>query len=217
MTPQTDRPIGARELYLIDSGGQYEDATTDVTRTVWTGGGAVPAAWRSQFTRVLKGMIALCTARFPEGVTGHRLDALARNALWQAGLDYDHGTGHGVGSVLSVHEGPVNISGVHRPVAVAEGMVVSDEPGFYQPGSHGIRIENLLLAVRAELPDAVKPFLQFETLTLAPIDRSCIEAGLLDAGERDWIDAYHRRVSDEIGPLLEPDAAAWLQGVCAGL
>jgi Xaa-Pro aminopeptidase len=214
-TPHSDRAIGARELYLIDSGGQYEDATTDVTRTVWTGGGVVPDAWRSQFTRVLKGVIALCTARFPQGVTGHRLDALARNALWQVGLDYDHGTGHGVGSVLSVHEGPVSISAVHRPVAVAEGMVVSDEPGFYQPGSHGIRIENLLLVVRADLPAAIKPFLAFETLTLAPIDRACIDVGLLDAGERKWLDAYHRRVVEEIGPELEGEAAEWLREACA--
>jgi Xaa-Pro aminopeptidase len=217
VTPETDRAIGPRELFLIDSGGQYDDGTTDVTRTIWTGGGEVPRAWRDQFTRVLKGMIALATASFPEGVTGHRLDALARDALWRAGLDFDHGTGHGVGSSLSVHEGPVSISPVHRPVPIREGMVVSDEPGYYEPGSHGIRIENMLLVVRAAFVGAVKPFLTFETLTLAPIDRACIEVGLLTGDERAWIDAYHARVLALVGPSLEGAARAWLGEACAPL
>ncbi len=216
-TPETDRAIGARELYLIDSGGQYDDGTTDVTRTVWTGGGPVPEAWRDQFTRVLKGMIALATATFPDGVTGHRLDALARDALWRAGLDYDHGTGHGVGSVLAVHEGPANISAVHRPVPIREGMVLSDEPGFYEPGSHGIRIENLLLVVPAAFAHAAKPFLGFETLTLAPIDRACIVPALLTEAERVWLDGYHARVLGEIGPELEAPARAWLAEACGPL
>ena len=214
VTPATDRVIGMRELYLIDSGGQYDDGTTDITRTVWTGGGAVPPAWMDQFTRVLKGMIALCTASFPEGVTGHRLDALARDALWRAGLDYDHGTGHGVGSVLSVHEGPVNISATYKPVPMREGMVVSDEPGFYQPGSHGIRIENLLLVGRAEFAFSTRQFLNFETLTLAPVDRSCIDTSLLDKDERRWLDGYHARVFSEIGPLLDGEVRNWLARAC---
>ena len=213
-TPETDRHIGERELFLIDSGGQYDNGTTDVTRTVWTGGGEVPAAWKDQFTRVLKGMIAICTASFPDGVTGHRLDALARDALWRAGLDYDHGTGHGVGSVLAVHEGPANISAVHRPVPIAEGMVLSDEPGYYEPGSHGIRIENLLLVVRAEFANAKRPFLAFETLTLAPIDRRCIEKSLLDDEELRWLDDYHARVLREIGPGLESGERDRLAAMC---
>ena len=216
-TPESDRLIGERELYLIDSGGQYDDGTTDVTRTVWTGGGAPPAAWRDQFTRVLKGMIRLATASFPDGVTGHQLDALARDALWRAGLDYDHGTGHGVGSVLSVHEGPASISAVHRPVSIMAGMVMSDEPGYYEPGSHGIRIENMLLAGPRAFEASVKPFLGFETLTLAPIDRTMIDAGLLEYHERDWVDAYHARVLAEIGPRLDEQARAWLVRACAGL
>ena len=214
-TPESDRTIGARTLYLIDSGGQYVDGTTDVTRTIWTGGGEPPAAWRGQFTRVLKGMIRIATASFPEGVTGHRIDALARDALWRAGLDFDHGTGHGVGSVLSVHEGPVSISAVHRPVPIKEGMVVSDEPGYYLPGSHGIRIENMLLAVPRAFEGAVKPFLGFETLTLAPIDRTMIDVSLLERDEREWLDGYHARVLGEIGPELDDEARGWLSGACA--
>lgn len=217
-TEASDRPIQADELYLIDSGGQYEMGTTDVTRTVWTGPGPVPDAIRDQFTRVLKGHVALAAAAFPQGVTGHRLDALARAALWQVGLDYDHGTGHGVGSVLSVHEGPISISAVYRPQPFETGMVVSNEPGFYLPGSHGIRLENLLLVVEAAFEGTARPFLRFETLTLAPFDRRCIEAALLTPDERAWIDAYHARVLAELGPALaDPAARDWLAGSCRPL
>jgi Xaa-Pro aminopeptidase len=217
VTPETDRRINADEVYLIDSGGQYEDGTTDVTRTVWTGPAAAPDELRARATMVLQGHIALAAAVFPVGTAGIHLDALARRALWAAGLDYDHGTGHGVGSYLSVHEGPASISRASKPVPIAEGMVLSDEPGFYLPGAYGIRLENLLLVQPAALPDATKPFLRFETLTLAPFDRELIDVTLLDAVERAWIDAYHARVLAEIGPALPPDAAAWLQAACAKL
>ena len=213
----TDRAIRPGELFLIDSGGQYACGTTDITRTVWIGQHDTPTpAVREQFTRVLKGMIALSTVTFPEGVTGHRLDAIARAPLWRAGLDFDHGTGHGVGSVLGVHEGPVSISPVHRPVKVESGMIISNEPGYYEPGSHGIRIENLVLA-RAEpvRPNQVKPFLGFETLTLAPIDRRCVEASLLERDERAWLDLYHGRVLREIGPFVGGATRDWLERACA--
>ncbi len=216
-TEATNRAIGADELFLIDSGGQYDCGTTDVTRTVWTGTGEAPPELRDQFTRVLKGHIALAVAVFPEGVTGHRLDALARQPRRQAGLDFDHGTGHGVGSVLSVHEGPINISPVHRPATLEAGNVVSDEPGYYLPGSHGIRLENLLLVREAAIGGATKRFLAFETLTLAPFDRRCIEMRLLDVAEREWVDAYHARVLDEIGPLLDEPTREWLAACCAPL
>ncbi len=172
---------------------------------------------REQFTRVLQGHIALATLRFPEGVGGPHLEAFARRALWQAGLDYDHGTGHGVGSYLSVHEGPASLSRAGRPVPLAPGMILSDEPGYYEPGAYGIRLENLLLVQRAEGLGARKPFLQFETLTLAPFDRRLIEPGLLAAEERAWVDAYHARVLAEVGPKLDDRARAWLAAACAPL
>ena len=216
VSEQTDRAIRPDELFLIDSGGQYACGTTDITRTVWTGPGDAPLAIREQFTRVLKGMIALSTIIFPEGVTGHRLDAIARAPLWRAGLDFDHGTGHGVGSVLGVHEGPVSISPVHRPVKVESGMIISNEPGYYEPGSHGIRIENVILArPEPERVRQVKPFLGFETLTLAPIERRCVDVSLLERDERAWLDAYHARVYREIGPALDVAARLWLERVCA--
>ena len=215
-TAESNRPINANEIYLIDSGGQYLDGTTDVTRTIWTGPDAPPAALRNQYTRVLKGHIAIATAVFPQDVAGVRLDAFARAALWQVGLDYDHGTGHGVGSYLSVHEGPISISPHLRPAVLAEGMIVSNEPGYYLPGSHGMRIENLLLIRAADLPSA-KPFLRFEDLTLAPYDRVLIDVSLLRDDERAWIDAYHARVLHEVGPNLPPDVAAWLTASCAPL
>ncbi len=216
-TEASNRPIRGGEVFLIDSGAQYECGTTDITRTVWMGSAEAPEGLREQFTRVLKGHIAIATAVFPEGTTGHRLDALARVSLWQAGLDFDHGTGHGVGSLLSVHEGPINISPVFRPAPLEAGNVVSDEPGFYLPGSHGIRIENLLLVKEAPIPAATKRFLLFETLTLAPIDRRCIDTRLLDVAERAWVDAYHARVWREVGPQLVESAKAWLQAACAPL
>ena len=152
VTEETNRPIRPNEVYLIDSGAQFPDGTTDITRTVWTGPGEPPAALREQVTRVMKGHIAIATLVFPHGVGGAHLDAFARRALWQVGLDYDHGTGHGVGSYLSVHEGPVSLSRLARPVPIEAGMILSNEPGYYLPGAHGIRLENLLLVQQAELP-----------------------------------------------------------------
>ena len=217
VTPESDRPIRSNEVYLIDSGAQYLDGTTDVTRTVWTGPGTPPATLRERFIRVLQGHIALATLRFPEGVSGPHLEAFARRALWQAGLDYDHGTGHGVGSYLSVHEGPASLSRAGRVVPLAPGMILSDEPGYYEPGAYGIRLENLLLVQAAEGLGARKPFLRFETLTLAPFDRKLIEPGLLTAEERAWLDLYHARVVAEVGSGLEQDARAWLERACAPL
>ena len=214
VTPESDRPIRSDEVYLIDSGAQYLDGTTDVTRTVWTGPGTPPAELRERFTRVLQGHVALATLRFPDGVSGPHLEAFARRKLWQIGLDYDHGTGHGVGSYLSVHEGPASLSRAGRVVPLAPGMILSDEPGYYEPGAYGIRLENLLLVQAAEGLGARKPFLRFETLTLAPFDRRLIEPRLLAAAERAWLDAYHARVLEEVGPKLDREARAWLERAC---
>ena len=217
VTPETDRRIGANEVYLIDSGAQYLDGTTDVTRTIWTGPEEAPLELRERFTRVMKGHIAIATLVFPQGVAGAHLDGFARAALWQVGLDYDHGTGHGVGSYLSVHEGPVSLSRAGRPVPLAPGMILSNEPGYYLPGSYGIRLENLLLVRPAELADALKPFLCFETLTLAPFDRRLLALELLTAQEIAWLDIYHARVLAEVARGLEPDVRAWLKRVCRPL
>jgi Xaa-Pro aminopeptidase len=217
-TPESNRPIHPDECFLLDSGGQYLDGTTDITRTLFTGPGPAPATLRERYTRVLQGHIALGTARFPRGVAGPHLDALARRPLWDLGLDYDHGTGHGVGSFLSVHEGPVAFSRAAKVVALAPGMILSNEPGYYLPGAYGIRIENLLLVQEAATrPDQQKPFLDFETLTLAPYAQALIEPALLTAAERAWIDAYHARVLAEIGPLCDPATAAWLARECRPL
>lgn len=209
-TPATNRRLEPGTLYLLDSGAQYLDGTTDVTRTVAIG---VPSAeMRERFTRVLKGHIALATARFPQGTTGSQLDPLARHALWQAGLDYDHGTGHGVGSYLGVHEGPHRISKVPNTVALKPGMIVSNEPGYYKTGAYGIRIENLVVVVEAPTPPGgERPLLGFETLTLCPIDRALVEPSLLSGDEIAWLDAYHARVRETIGPLVEPEVRAWLE------
>ena len=217
VTEASNRAIKPNEVYLIDSGAQYLDGTTDITRTIWTGPGSAPDDISERVTRVLKGHIAIASAIFPQGVSGAHLDAFARHALWQIGLDYDHGTGHGVGSFLSVHEGPVSISRAARPVPIAAGMILSDEPGYYLPGAYGIRLENLLLVQPAEIAGALKPFLRFETLTLAPFDRALIRTDLLDPGELAWLDAYHARVLAEIGPHLPPETAAWLTQACAPL
>ena len=217
VTPETDRPLRANEAYLVDSGAQYPDGTTDITRTVWTGPDMPPDELRDRFTRVLKGHISLATALFPQGVAGPHLDAFARRSLWQAGLDYDHGTGHGVGSYLSVHEGPVSLSRAGRMVPLAPGMILSDEPGYYLPGAYGIRLENLLMVRVAERPAAKKPFLEFETLTLAPFDQRLIDPALLTAEERRWIDEYHARVLAEVGPALDGPARDWLAAACAPL
>ena len=213
-TPETDRPLREDETYLVDSGAQYPDGTTDVTRTVWTGPGTPPAELRDRFTRVLQGHIAVAAALFPAGVCGPHLDALARRALWQAGLDYDHGTGHGVGSYLSVHEGPCSLSRAGRMVPLQAGMILSDEPGFYLPGAYGIRLENLLMVQPADAPVARKPFLRFETLTLAPFDRRLIEPVMLTGDERRWLDDYHARVLREVGPALDDPVRDWLAAAC---
>jgi Xaa-Pro aminopeptidase len=217
VTRESNRPIRPNEVYLIDSGAQYPDGTTDVTRTIWTGPNAPPDDLRDRVTRVMQGHIALATVVFPKGVGGAHLDALARRSLWQVGLDYDHGTGHGVGSYLSVHEGPVSISRLARSVPVAAGMILSNEPGFYLADRYGIRLENLLLVQPASLPHAAKPFLCFETLTLAPFDRALLDPSLMTAPERGWLDDYHAGVLRMVGPLLDPAERDWLVAACAPL
>ncbi len=210
--------LKAGELFLLDSGAQYPDGTTDVTRTVAIG--EPSAEMRERFTRVLKGHIALATARFPHGTSGSQLDVLARQHLWQAGLDYDHGTGHGVGSYLGVHEGPQRISKMPNRVALEPGMIVSNEPGYYKTGAYGIRIENLVAVVESEVLEEGRSgageggegrsMLAFETLTLAPIDRSLIDVALLSPEEIAWLDAYHARVRAAHHDKLDPEAAQWL-------
>lgn len=202
-------------VLLIDSGGQYIDGTTDVTRTIAVGAGMEAA--RAPFTQVLKGMIAVSTARFPAGCKGSELDGFARRALWAAGRDYDHGTGHGVGSYLSVHEGPARLSKAGA-VALEAGMILSNEPGFYARDQFGIRIENLVVVTPAQpVPGGDRPMFGFETLTLAPIDRRLMAVELLTAEERVWLDAYHARVLAEVGPLLDAPARDWLMRACRPL
>jgi Xaa-Pro aminopeptidase len=209
VTRASNRRVGKNELLLVDSGAQYEDGTTDITRTVIVG--EPSDEMRDRFTRVLKGHIAIATAVFPETTTGAQLDPLARTALWQAGLDFDHGTGHGVGSYLSVHEGPARISKLGM-VALRRGMILSNEPGYYKTAAYGIRIENLVLVIAAPEPvGAEKPLNAFETLTLAPIDRRLIDPGLMTAKECAWIDSYHRRVHEVIGPLVDAPTRKWLE------
>lgn len=216
VTPETNRKLGAGELYLVDSGAQYLDGTTDVTRTVAIG--APSSEMRDRFTRVFKGHIALATLRFPLGTTGGHIDVLARQALWKAGLDYDHGTGHGVGSYLGVHEGPHRISKVGASTPLQPGMIVSNEPGFYKEGAYGIRIENLIAVTEAtEIAGGERAMLGFETLTLAPIDRRLVDMALLTDEEQTWVDAYHMRVRNEIGPLVDGAAREWLTAVTAPL
>ena len=208
VTRASNRTLGNDELFLVDSGAQYEDGTTDITRTVVIG--TPTDEMRDRFTRVLKGHIAIATAVFPENTSGAQLDPLARTALWQAGLDFDHGTGHGVGSYLSVHEGPARISKLGT-VALKRGMILSNEPGYYKTGAYGIRIENLLLVIAAAEPaGAEKPLNTFETLALAPIDRRLIDTRMLTAKERNWVDSYHAHVQEVLGPLLDPTTRAWL-------
>jgi Xaa-Pro aminopeptidase len=211
----TNRLVDQDSLFLLDSGAQYQDGTTDITRTLCVG---TPSdEMRDRFTRVLKGMIAVASARFPKGTTGHQLDVLARAALWSAGLDFDHGTGHGIGSYLSVHEGPQNISKRASP-ALEPGMIISDEPGYYKTGAWGIRIENLVLVTPAEqIAGGDRPMLGFETLTLVPIDRRLIDTSILTRAEIRWIDAYHARVATIIGPHLDANEAAWLASATAPL
>lgn len=208
VTTPTNRKLKPGELYLVDSGAQYVDGTTDITRTVAVG--KPTREMRERFTRVLKGHIAIATAQFPKGTRGVDLDPFARRALWDAGLDFDHGTGHGVGSYLSVHEGPQSIS-KRGMVALEPGMIISNEPGYYKEGAYGIRIENLVLVTELrKIPGGDREMMSFETLTLAPIDRAMIVAELLSPPERDWLNAYHARVAETIGPDLGPEDRAWL-------
>ncbi len=213
---RTIRRVEAGSLLLVDGGGQYLDGTTDVTRTMAIGDPT--AEQKDRFTRVLKGHIALSVVRFPEGTTGSQLDALARLPLWMAGLDYDHGTGHGVGSYLGVHEGPQRIAKAANTQALLPGMILSNEPGFYKEGHWGIRIENLqVVTPAAPISGGERPMLGFETLTLAPIDRRLIKVSLLTDNERAWMDAYHAEVLAKVGPLMQGEARVWLEQACAPL
>jgi Xaa-Pro aminopeptidase len=215
VTRNTNRRISPGDLFLIDSGGQYEDGTTDITRTIAVG--QPTAEMRERFTRVLKGHIALARTIFPDGTTGAQLDSFARQYLWAAGLDFDHGTGHGVGSFLSVHEGPARISKLGT-VALARGMILSNEPGYYKPGAYGIRIENLVLVIAAEpRAGAEKPLNAFETLTLAPIDRRLIEVRMMTPPELAFVDEYHARVAKMLRPLVDEKTWRWLEAVAAPL
>ena len=209
VTRRTSRSISPGELFLVDSGAQYEDGTTDITRTVVVGDPT--AEMRDRFTRVLKGHIAIATAMFPDGASGSQLDSFARQHLWAAGLDFDHGTGHGVGSYLSVHEGPASISRLGT-TPLMRGMILSNEPGYYKAGHYGIRIENLVLVTEAPaIAGAEKELNCFETLTLAPIDRRLVDPGLMTPAEIAWLDAYHARVRDTLTGLLDAATAPWLE------
>jgi Xaa-Pro aminopeptidase len=215
VTEATNRRLKTGELFLVDSGGQYVDGTTDVTRTVVIG--EPTQEMRERFTLVLKGHIALSLARFPEGTAGVQLDTLARHALWQAGCDFDHGTGHGVGSYLSVHEGPQSISkrGFH---ALHAGMIISNEPGYYKDGAFGIRIENLVLVSPATVPNGGdRAMLSFETLTLVPYDQRLIVAGMLSDAEREWLNAYNARVRRTHAAHLNGADKDWLMTATASL
>jgi Xaa-Pro aminopeptidase len=215
VTRKSNRRVAPGDLFLLDSGGQYEDGTTDITRTIAVG--APTDDMRRNFTLVLKGHIAIARAVFPDGTTGAQLDTLARQFLWQAGLDFDHGTGHGVGSYLSVHEGPARISKLGS-APLKRGMILSNEPGYYRAGAYGIRIENLILVTEAApVADAEKPLNAFETLTLAPIDRRLVEPALMTADETAWLDAYHARVRETLAPLLDAPTRAWLIAATAPL
>jgi Xaa-Pro aminopeptidase len=208
VTIGTNRRIAPGELFLIDSGGQYEDGTTDITRTIAVG--EPTAEMRARFTLVLKGHIAIARSVFPDGTTGAQLDSFARRYLWEAGLDFDHGTGHGVGSYLSVHEGPARISKLGA-AALKRGMILSNEPGYYKTGAYGMRIENLVLVVEApEVAGSEKPLNAFETLALAPIDRRLVRGDMLSAEETAWLDRYHARVLETLSPILDPKTTAWL-------
>lgn len=213
VNPDDCLPLKINEIFLIDSGGQYQDGTTDITRTIIVG--EPTAEMKDRFTRVLKGMIDVSRIRFPKGTCGSQIDALARQSLWAAGLDYDHGTGHGVGSYLSVHEGPARINKTDR-TPLEPGMILSNEPGFYKQNNFGIRIENLLLIHEAkDIDGGERPMLGFETLTLCPIERRLIDTKLLTRDELHWLDTYHARVLKEVGDHLSGDELAWLKKACA--
>ncbi|GAB5351717.1 aminopeptidase P family protein [Qipengyuania sp. 483] len=214
--------IPPSSIYLCDSGGQYPDGTTDITRTVWVGPGEPTAEMVDRNTRVLKGHIELDRARFPDQTTGGALDVLARMHLWAAGVDYGHGTGHGVGSYLAVHEGPQRISkpggafpGTETPLS--EGMILSNEPGYYKAGEFGIRIENLVLVVDAEIEGAEGKYLTFETLTHVPLDRRLVDKAMLTPQEIEWWNSYHAKTRDILAPQLEGEDLAWLERECVPL
>jgi len=207
VTRATNRVITPGELFLVDSGAQYEDGTTDITRTIAVGTPSLEM--RERFTRVLKGHIAIARAVFPDGTTGAQLDSFARQYLWAAGIDFDHGTGHGVGSYLSVHEGPARISKLGS-AALKRGMILSNEPGYYKEGAYGIRLENLVLVIEAKIASAEKEMNAFETLSFAPFDGRLIEPALMSADEIAWLDAYHARVAETLGPLVNAQTRGWL-------
>jgi len=208
VTRATNRKIAPGDLFLVDSGAQYQDGTTDITRTICVG--APTAEMRERFTRVLKGHIAIARAVFPEGATGAQLDSFARQYLWAAGIDFDHGTGHGVGSYLSVHEGPARISKLGT-APLKRGMILSNEPAYYKAGSYGIRIENLVLVTETKIEGGEKPMNAFETLTFAPIDSRLIDPALMTADEIAWLDAYHARVVETLAPLVAAATRTWLE------
>ena len=222
VSDESSLTLAPSSIYLVDSGGQYLDGTTDVTRTLWIGPGEPTAEMKDRFTRVLKGHIALARAVFPVGTRGSQLDTLARAALWEAGVDYAHGTGHGVGSFLAVHEGPQRIAkgaggqaGTDEPLAA--GMIISNEPGYYKSGEYGIRIENLVLVEPRDIAGQEGAYLGFETLTYAPIERALVDTDLLTRDELRWWDAYHAQVLEIVGPQLEGEALVWLKAQCASL
>ncbi len=215
VSPETTRGIAPDTLYLVDSGAQYRDGTTDITRTIPIG--TPTPEMRDRFTRVLKGHLAVAMARFPVGTSGAQIDTLARQWLWQAGLDFDHGTGHGIGSFLNVHEGPARISKLGT-VPLEPGMILSDEPGYYKTGQYGIRIENLIVVTEPqEIAGGDRPMLGFETITFAPIDRRLIEPALMTAEEIAWLDAYHAGLPEKLNHLLDADERTWLAEACRPL
>jgi len=219
-TAESNLPFTSGTLYLVDSGGQYQDGTTDITRTVPIGEPTAEMIDRN--TRVLQGHIAIATALFPKGTRGSQLDSFARRPLWEAGCDYAHGTGHGVGSFLAVHEGPQRISPVGSSQSGGDeplqaGMILSNEPGYYKPGEYGIRIENLVLVVEKEVAGADKEVLGFETLTYVPIDKRLIDASMLSDRELEWLNDYHDKVLALIGPQLQGEDKTWLERQCSPL
>ncbi|VDC30788.1 putative peptidase [Pseudogemmobacter humi] len=214
VTRETDRPLGEGELLLVDSGAQYKDGTTDITRTMAIGDPGEEA--RDCYTAVLRGLIAISRARWPRGCSGRDLDALARQFLWAKGLDYDHGTGHGVGAFLSVHEGPQRLSRL-SDVVLEPGMILSNEPGYYREGAFGIRLENLILVREAPRLGDGRDQLCFATLTFAPFERRLIRIETLAPEERAWLNAYHAEVLEKLGPRISPATRAWLETACAAL
>ncbi|MEO1136546.1 MAG: aminopeptidase P family protein [Pseudomonadota bacterium] len=216
VSTKSNRKLQRGELFLIDSGGQYQDGTTDITRTVPIGDAS--DEMRDRFTRVLKGHIALATMKFPAGTTGHQLDMIARKPLWDAGLDYDHGTGHGVGSFLGVHEGPQRIAKAPNTQALLPGMILSNEPGFYKTGAFGIRIENLIVVNKLEpVAGGEREMMTFETITLAPINLALVDKNLLTNAERQWLNDYHQRVYETLAPLLPDDIQDWFKNATRAL